>query len=107
MEQIVIKSHSYVVVDMKEYYPFAVVQSATEQTVLVRKNLIYEGNNQLNIIQKMKGILQSLEHENLIGFKHAAEMAPNTYSFFYEYVPLNIDKWLLDMGEDVLEQLQF
>ena len=34
-------------------------------------------------------------------------MATNTYSFFYEYVPLNIDKWLLDMGEDVLEQLQF
>jgi len=30
MEQIVIKNNSYVFVDMKENYPFAVVQSATE-----------------------------------------------------------------------------
>jgi hypothetical protein len=30
MEHTVIKNNSYVIVDMKEDYPFAVVQSATE-----------------------------------------------------------------------------
>lgn len=62
MQQIVIKNISYAVVGMKEDYPFAAVQSATEQVILVRKNLIYQNPHQLTIIQKMRDILCSLEH---------------------------------------------
>lgn len=62
MQQIVIKNNTYAVIDMKEDYPFAAVQSATEQVVLVRKNLVYQNQNQLQILEKMSDILYSLEH---------------------------------------------
>ncbi len=47
---------------MKDTYPFAAVQSATEQVVLVRKNLVYHNPHQLQIIEKMSDILYSLDH---------------------------------------------
>jgi hypothetical protein len=27
------------------------------------------------------------------------------YHLFYEYAPLTMEKWILDLGEDVLEEL--
>jgi len=54
----------------------------------------------------MVKILSNLNHEYLINFRHFEECIDNTYYFYYEYVPLTLDKWILDLGDDVLEQLK-
>ena len=59
------------------------------------------------MLQKMAGFLTTLESEFVIGLHHMQTTQEGEAHLFYEYVPLKLEKWLLDLGDDVLEQLEF
>ena len=53
----------------------------------------------------MSAFLSSLESEFLIVLHHSERAADNKFHFYYEYAPLTIEKWILDLGDDVVEEL--
>jgi hypothetical protein len=92
-----------------EGYPFGQLKETVseEELVLVHKKLIYHSEKELEILKKMSAFISSLESEFLISLHHAERTPDNKYHFYYEYAPLTIEKWILDMGDDVLEELEF
>ena len=53
----------------------------------------------------MAGFLGSLDSEYLVGLHHWEQGGDGRFHFYYEYAPLTVEKWLLDLGDDVLEEL--
>lgn len=77
------------------------------EVVLVRKKLVYQSPAQLEIIKKMVTFLSTLESEFLIQLRHCESSGSGEFYFYYEYVPLTLEKWILDLGDDILEELEF
>jgi hypothetical protein len=94
---------------MHEAYPFGELKEAAQGTegVLVRKKLIYHNAGQLEIIKKMVQFLSTLENDFLIKLRHCENGGTGEFYFYYEYVPLTLEKWILDLGDDILEELEF
>jgi len=46
----------------------------------------------------MAALIRGLNNEFLIEIVEIDASEPNTCSLYYEYVPLTIDKWVLEMG---------
>lgn len=99
---------SYTVVEMEKEFPFGQLKESVgeETVVLVRKRLIFHSEKELEIIKKMVGFLEGVSHDNLVNFSHAERAADHTVHFYYEYVPLTLEKWVLDLGDDVVEELE-
>lgn len=53
----------------------------------------------------MSAFLEGLESEFLISLHHSERSSDNKYHFYYEYAPLRMERWILDLGDDVLEEL--
>lgn len=57
-----------VIIDMKDKYPFGQLKEASQENgiPLVRKQLKYQGPEQLELIKKMVGLLSQLKHPQII-----------------------------------------
>lgn len=55
----------------------------------------------------MAAFLGSLDSDYLIALHHWEHSNDGKFHFYYEYAPLTVEKWLLDLGDDVLEELEF
>jgi hypothetical protein len=96
------------VVEMHEGYPFGELKEAHgEEVVVVRKKLVYHSPAQLEIIKKMVQFLSTLDSEFLIQLRSCENNGGGEFYFYYEYVPLTLEKWILDLGDDILEELEF
>lgn len=49
--------------------------------------------------------LKAARHENLVNLEKALE-EEDRIEVFYEYVPFRLEKWLLDINEDLIHTLQ-
>ena len=48
-----------------------------------------------------------MDNEYLIQLIHVDLDEENTCNFYYEYVPLTIGQWVIDMGDELVKELQF
>lgn len=101
MEKVVINETQYVVLNMDEVYPFGGIQETSEEgdESLVCKKLHYQEEEDLAILHDMASLLQGLDCEYLVRLIAAQADIDGTCNFYYEYVPLTMSGWLLDMGE--------
>lgn len=56
------------IIDMKDKYPFGQLKEVSQENgiPLVRKQLKYQGPEQLELIKKMVGLLSQLKHPQII-----------------------------------------
>lgn len=89
------------------HYPFGQLKEtiSDEQLVLVHKKLTFYSERELEILKKMSQFLGSLDSDYLISLHHFEQGNDNKFHFYYEYAPLTLEKWILDLGDDVLQEL--
>lgn len=49
--------------------------------------------------------LKAARHDNLVNLEKALE-EEDRIELFYEYVPFRLEKWLLDINEELIHSLQ-
>jgi hypothetical protein len=88
-------------------FPFGELRAVRdEQTkILVRKKFICSSKSQSDAISKTATLLQDLRNPNLINFHHLEKEEGLIY-FYYEYAHLTLEKWLLDLGDDMWQILK-
>lgn len=72
----------------------------------MRKKLVYQNAGQLEIIKKMAEFIATLESEHLVQLLGWESHSGEAF-FYYEYVPLTLERWILDLGDDILDELEF
>jgi hypothetical protein len=53
----------------------------------------------------MSSFLTNLDNDFLIKIHHSEQTPDSRFHFYYEYAPLRMERWILDLGDDVLEEL--
>ena len=93
--------------DMSSAYPFGQLRqlqgAGTE--VLVRKKLFVCSKDQQAVLLRTAEVLQQLNHPFLINLR-GFEQQGNAVYFYYQYAPLTIEKWILDLGDAVVDGLK-
>ena len=59
------------------------------------------------MLNEMGQFIQGLTSQYVAQLFHAEAGTENICYFYYEYVPLTVDKWVLEMGEELIKELQF
>lgn len=88
-------------------FPFGQLRAVRDEKtkILVRKKLVCSSKSQSDAINKTAILLQDLRNPNLINFHHLEKEEGLTY-FYYEYAHLTLEKWILDLGDDIWEILK-
>lgn len=84
---------------MGSKYPFGELgETITEDTsIAVRKRLHYDSEQEYEIIRHMIHFLKVARHDNLVNLVKVLE-DQNEIQLLYEYVPLRLERWLLDVN---------
>lgn len=72
---------------------------------MVRRRLAYSLPSQKRVISQAVQKLEQLSHSSLISL-HYSEHKEGYFSLYYEYVHLTLEKWIVNLGDDVLEGLK-
>ena len=94
---------------MLEAYPFGqltTTQPESQTTTLVCKSLVYSSPAERDILLKMKELMSSLQNDHLIALHHATHHHNGIFEVYYEYAPLALERWVLEVGDDLVEQLE-
>lgn len=73
--------------------------------VLVRKKLYICSQQQQELLVRTAEVLQSVSHPFLINLRGFHQQDNKAY-FYYQYAHLTIEKWILDLGEEIVDRLQ-
>lgn len=94
-------------IDMCEAYPFGQLRQLQEAgtEVLVRKKLFLCSQQQQAVLQRTAEVLRSVRHPFLINLR-AFQQQHNSAYFYYQYVHLTIERWILDLGQEIIDRLK-
>lgn len=53
----------------------------------------------------MVQLMETMKHEHLIRIEKSEMHGEDQVLLYYEYVPLTLEKWVLDLGEDFLNDI--
>lgn len=73
--------------------------------VLVRKKLHICSQQQQQVLLRTAEVLQSVSHPFLINLRGCQQQDSTAY-FYYQYAHLTIERWILDLGEEIVDRLK-
>ena len=91
-----------------DHYPFGQLKQVPSKNtkVQVRQKLFYQSVLQLQDMKRMAKKMEEASHENLIKLECFHIQNHGEVNFYYEYVPLSFDRWILSIGEHLVTQLE-
>lgn len=67
--------------------------------------MAYSSPTQKRVISQAVQKLEQLSHSSLIKFYYS-EHKEGSFSLYFEYVHLTLEKWIINLGDDVLDSLK-
>lgn len=92
---------------MSSQYPFGELgETITQDTSInVVKKLNFSSSEEYDMIQHMVHFLKAAKHENLVNLEKVLTNE-DQIQLYYEYAPFRLEKWVVDINEDLIESLQ-